>query len=128
MLAGVQQRVRCLEPSHIAAVVSRSEVVEAGFGVAFFAGELKVISAVIGRDREFVSVGEAVRFVQNMAELIGDYAGGTEVVGEVILRARRRVYSRNAFSVEEHVIHHLIAIQVGLGKRAGSPVEGSSPG
>jgi len=64
-------------------VIPCAEVIEAGFGVAFFAGELVVVRIAVG-ELQFAAPGIIIRLGFDVAGGIGDYRGGLEIVREVI--------------------------------------------
>jgi hypothetical protein len=70
------------EPAHRGWVVPRIEVIIAGFGIAFFAGQFVILRAVVG-DGAFAAEGVEVGVVAEGARRVGDDAGGAEMVRQI---------------------------------------------
>jgi hypothetical protein len=83
-------------------VVAGAEVVEAGFGVAFFGGEFVVLGAGVG-DGAFATEGIEVRIVARRAGSSGDDASGAEMVGKVVVDGVGEVAACDALAAEENI-------------------------
>jgi hypothetical protein len=119
------------EPPHVGGVVAGAEEVEAGFGVAFFAGEFVVLGAGVGSDHGFGSEGVVIRVVAGSGlPGLDDFARGAEVVGEIVEDIIGIVAACDALATEENALveRGVVGIASGIGfvERVGAravPVE-----
>lgn len=110
------------EPAEPIRVVPCAEVVQAGFGVAFFAGKFVVVRVAVD-DLKFAAPGVVIRFGFRNSSGIGDHGRAVHKVSEVIEDAAGRIAAGNALAVKEHVIGELAGGDVQLGDDHGAEIK-----
>ena len=113
-------------------VIPRAEVIEAGFGIAFFAGEFVVVG-VVGDELQLAAPGVIIRVGHDHASGIGNDRSGLQMVREVIEHAARAVdpvAAGHALAVKEDIFAFDGPAEIGFGHHSGRhvPVERGAGG
>src|SRR5260370_12968826 len=96
------------------AVVACTEVVAAGFGVAFFAGEVVVVGDAKVSDYALATEGIVIRFFFDVPQGVGHYIRRAQVIAKVERVSACRVITGCALAAEEDVFVRQSTAQVGL--------------
>ena len=111
-------RVRRHKPTILRRIVPRAEVIQAGFGVAFFAGEFVGITAG-GEYRSLAAKRVKVRVVKwrDCSGGVGHDACGAEMIGEIVVHITRGIAPGDTLSVEEYIFVRDVAAGVAFIER-----------
>src|SRR5208282_3496066 len=95
--------VRRHKSSRAGPVISRPKIVQPTLRITFFAGELVIVDVGAG-DNHFATERVIIRLLLNRAGGIRNYAGGPEMVGEIVVdRSAGQVAPGHALAIEKGV-------------------------